>query len=74
MKKKTSRHMVRADGKTQTSISLRKDLLDAAKAAAEKENRSFSNWLETMLSEKLKEQEAASQHPKSSTISEEEED
>jgi hypothetical protein len=53
MKKSQSRHGVRAAGKTQTSISLRGDLLAAAKKAAEEENRSLSNWLEMLLSEKL---------------------
>ena len=53
MKKKTTRHGVRAEGKTQTSISLRGDLLAAAKKAAGEENRSLSNWLEMLLSEKL---------------------
>ncbi|MCB1093324.1 MAG: hypothetical protein KDL87_17435 [Verrucomicrobiae bacterium] len=53
MKKSQSRHGVRADGKTQTSISLRGDLLAAAKKAAGEENRSLSNWLENLLSEKL---------------------
>jgi hypothetical protein len=53
MKKSESRHGIRADGKTQTSISLRGDLLAAAKKAAGEENRSLSNWLENLLSEKL---------------------
>jgi hypothetical protein len=53
MKKKATRHGVRAEGKTQTSISLRGDLLAAAKKAAGEENRSLSNWLEMLLSEKL---------------------
>lgn len=53
MKKRQSRHGVRADGKAQTSISLRGDILAAAKKAAEEENRSLSNWLENLLSEKL---------------------
>jgi hypothetical protein len=53
MKKAKSRSHDRAAGKGQTSISLRQELLDAAKLAAEKENRSFSNWLEMLLKEKL---------------------
>jgi len=53
MKTSQSRHGVRADGKTQTSISLRGDLLAAAKKAAGEENRSLSNWLENLLKEKL---------------------
>ncbi|MAS93956.1 MAG: hypothetical protein CMO55_12245 [Verrucomicrobiales bacterium] len=56
-KKPQSRHGVRAKGKTQTSISLREDLLNRAKEAAEGENRSFSNWLENLLAEKLREEE-----------------
>lgn len=56
MKMRTSRHGVRAEGKTQTSISLRGDILAAAKKAAEEENRSLSNWLENLLKEKLGDQ------------------
>lgn len=41
--------------KTQTSISLRADLLEAAKAQAESEGRTFSNWLEQLLKAKLPE-------------------
>ena len=51
--KKQTRHGVRADGKTQTSISLRRELLEAAKKAAERDNRSLSNWLEELLRQKL---------------------
>jgi hypothetical protein len=58
MKKSQNRHGVRADEKTQTSISLRGDLLAAAKKAAREDNRSLSNWLENLLSEKL------NQHPR----------
>lgn len=50
-----SRHGKRAVGKTQTSISLRVDLLEQAREAAEADNRSFSNWLENLLQEKLEE-------------------
>mgnify|MGYP002357367707 CR=1 FL=1 len=39
---KPNRHQKRADGKTQTSISLREDLLEKAKQQAESEGRSFS--------------------------------
>ena len=52
-KKPTTRHGVRAKGKTQTSISLRADLLSEARKAAKGENRSLSNWLENILIEKL---------------------
>jgi hypothetical protein len=48
-----SRHMKRADGKAQTSISMREDLLDQARHAAEAEGRSLSNWIEQMLKEKF---------------------
>jgi hypothetical protein len=47
------RSHARAAGKTQTSVSLREDLLEVAKRAAEEDNRSFSNWLEILLMEKL---------------------
>ena len=53
--KKPSRHTVRADNKTQTSISLRADLLAMAKEAAAKEGRSLSNWLEQELRRKFPE-------------------
>lgn len=62
MTKKTDkkRNHDRASGKAQTSISLRTEILEAAKAAAEADNRSLSNWLEILLKEKL-----GGQHPKS---------
>lgn len=60
MKKAESRHGKRADGKTQTSVSLREELLEAARSAAARENRSLSNWLENLLAEKLN-----GQYPKS---------
>lgn len=50
--KKESRHGKRAEGKTQTSITLSKETLERGRAAAAKENRSFSNWLEILLQEK----------------------
>ena len=53
MKKEKPRNHSRAEGKAQTSISLRRELLEAAKEAAEKDNRSLSNWLEILLKEKL---------------------
>lgn len=59
-KKAATRHGVRAEGKTQTSISLRLDLLERAKEAAREENRSFSNWLENLLVERLSEGESKS--------------
>jgi hypothetical protein len=50
---KPSRHGQRAENKTQTSISLRLDLLSAAQEAAADEGRTFSNWLEQLLKEKF---------------------
>lgn len=61
--KKKSRHGVRADGKAQTSVSLREDLLEAARNAAAAENRSLSNWLENLLAEKLGEQKQEHKPP-----------
>jgi hypothetical protein len=55
MTKQKPRNHSRAEGKAQTSISLRRDLLEAAKEAAEQDNRSLSNWLEIILKEKLDE-------------------
>jgi hypothetical protein len=49
----SSRHGVRADNKTQTSISLRLDLLQAAQASAAREGRTFSNWLEQVLKDRF---------------------
>lgn len=62
MEKKARNHG-RAEGKTQTSISLRRELLEAAKAAAEKDNRSLSNWLEILLKEKLEEAKSSKSGP-----------
>lgn len=56
---KKERNHARSEGKTQTSISLRKDILEAAKIAAEKDNRSLSNWLELLLRDKLQTSEAS---------------
>jgi hypothetical protein len=53
MKKAKERSHARSEGKTQTSISLRVEILEAAKTAAAKDNRSLSNWLEILLKEKL---------------------
>jgi hypothetical protein len=52
-KSTTSRHGMRAENKTQTSISLRLDLLQAAQNAAAHEGRTFSNWLEQVLKDKF---------------------
>ena len=56
---KTPRSHNRAESKAQTSISLRKELLDAAKEAADRDNRSLSNWLEILLKEKLEAESAS---------------
>jgi hypothetical protein len=52
-KKSVSRHGMRAPGKTQTSITLSEDLLDQARAAAEQDGRSLSNWLEQLIRKRL---------------------
>ncbi len=59
MKKANERSHARSEGKTQTSISLRKEILEAAKTAAAKDNRSLSNWLEMLLKDKLQSSEAS---------------
>ena len=50
---KASKHGKRADGKAQTSISMREDLMERARAEAAKDGRSLSNWLEQLLREKF---------------------
>jgi hypothetical protein len=50
----TSRHGVRAAGKTSTSISLDEDLLKKARDLAEQDGRTFSNWIEQQLKDALK--------------------
>jgi hypothetical protein len=62
-KPSSSRHGVRAENKTQTSISLRLDLLQAAQAAAAREGRTFSNWLEQMLKDRFPSVSAAAAKP-----------
>ncbi len=52
-KKAGSRHGMRAPGKTQTSITLSEDLLDRARAVAEQDGRSLSNWLEQLIRKRL---------------------
>ena len=47
--KKATKQGQRAAGKTQTSISLRKDLLDWARVKAESDGRSLSNWIEQLI-------------------------
>ena len=50
----------KSDPKIQTGIRLRSSLKDAGHMAAQKENRSFSNYMEQLLSKDL---EAKSLHP-----------
>lgn len=59
MKEKKARNHARAEGKTHTSISLREDVLAAARELAMKENRTLSNWLEVLLMDKIEEIERA---------------
>jgi hypothetical protein len=47
--KKSTKQGQRAPGKTQTSISLRKDLLDWARTKADSDGRSLSNWIEQLI-------------------------
>ena len=44
-----SRHGKRAENKTQTTLSLRKDVLAWARQKAADDGRSLSNWLERLL-------------------------
>jgi hypothetical protein len=44
-----SRHGKRAENKTQTTLSLRKDVLAWARKQAAADGRSLSNWLERLL-------------------------
>ena len=43
----------RAENMTQTSISIRKDILLKGKAMASDEDRSFSKWVERLIKEKI---------------------
>jgi hypothetical protein len=53
-KKTTSRHGIRAAGKTATSISLDAELLEKARELAEADGRTFSNWVEQQLKDALR--------------------
>lgn len=44
-----SRHGKLKQGRTQTSLTIDKDLLDKAKQAADADGRSLSNWLEQLV-------------------------
>jgi len=46
----------RAPGKTQTSISLRGDVLEWARVEAGKDGRSLSNWVEQLIRSKMPDQ------------------
>ena len=52
-KNPNSRHGKLADGTSQTSITMKKELLQKAKAAAQKDGRSLSNWLEQLVKNSL---------------------
>ncbi len=53
--KRGSRHGKRAEGKTQTSISMREDLILRAREEAARDGRSLSNWIEQLLKERFPE-------------------
>lgn len=59
-----SRHGKRADGKSQTSLSMREDLMNRAREEAAKEGRTLSNWIEQMLKEKFPEVAHSAAPPK----------
>ncbi len=50
---KKSRHGMVAEDKKQTSVTMKKETLAAARAAAKKDNRSLSNWLEQVAKKAL---------------------
>jgi hypothetical protein len=58
-KGKESRHGKRAENKTQTTLSLRKDVLAWARAKAAADDRSLSNWLERHLASQWAADEAS---------------
>lgn len=51
--KKQTRHGKRAPGKTQTSLTMSEEILSKAKAAAERDGRSLSNYIEQLLKRSL---------------------
>lgn len=51
--KKESRHGKLADGTTQTSVTMKKEIMEKARAAAKADNRSLSNWLEQVAKKAL---------------------
>jgi len=54
---KESRHGKHAETTKQTSITMRKEVLERARKAAADENRNFSNWLETFLRKHFEEED-----------------
>lgn len=48
-KNPNSRHGKLSENTSQTSITMKKELLEKARAAAKSENRSLSNWLEEVV-------------------------
>lgn len=51
--KNPTRHGKRAPGKTQTSLTMSEEILSKAKAAAERDGRSLSNYIEQLLKRSL---------------------
>lgn len=49
----------RSEGNAQTSISLKKESLTEGRALAAKDNRTFSNWVEQLIQEKIAEYRAS---------------
>ena len=52
-KKAQTRHGKLAEGTAQTSITMRKEVMEKARAAAEADGRSLSNWLEQVAKKAL---------------------
>lgn len=52
-KKPESRHGKLADNRTQTSITLERELLSRLRSVAKKDGRSLSNWMEQTLKKTL---------------------
>lgn len=50
---KKSRHGKLAEGTAQTSVTMKTEIMEKARAAAEADNRSLSNWLEQVAKKAL---------------------
>ncbi len=48
-----SRHGKLADGTAQTSVTMKKEIMERARAAAKADGRSLSNWLEQIAKKAL---------------------